>query len=179
MGWVVMARLVSDSSDVELLRQLQFGRLELVEVDVSRLESFMQFGELGEDRSLVAGWWQRLGRLSCVTLGALGRLGGRSLAAGLFALLLLEPCLTHSRSDGADVARFFALAPRTDFELDLLALGERLNALTLDIRHMDEHVVATVASDESEPAVPIEVLHFALHNYQLALFRSDLSAGRR
>ena len=42
----------------------------------------------------------------------------------------------RGRSDGADVARFFALAARADLELDRLTLGERLLALTLDVRHV-------------------------------------------
>jgi hypothetical protein len=33
---------------------------------------------------------------------------------------------------------------------------------------MHEHVIAAVARDEAETSVPIEELHFALHNYQLA-----------
>ena len=141
---------------------------------------------------MVGWWWERLDRLSR-TFGALGRLGGSSLAASLLTLLFLESCLAQSTrlvawprtnldeapglnrmvrrrggSEGADVARFFALAAWTDVELDLLALSERLRALTLEIRHVHEHVVAAVARDETETPVPIEVLHFALHNYQLA-----------
>jgi hypothetical protein len=66
-------------------------------------------------------------------------------------------------SHGADVLCFLALAAWADLELDGLALSQRRSA-GLEVGDVDEHVVATVAGDETEPSIVIEELHFALHN---------------
>ena len=75
-----------------------------------------------------------------------------------------------TESEHADVLRLFTFAPGADIELDGLALGERLDALTLDVRDMHEHIIASLTRDEAEASVYVEELHRALHNYyQLSL----------
>ena len=49
------------------------------------------------------------------------------------------------RSGGTDVLGFVALAALTDVELDLLALVERLVALTCDVGVVDEYVLPALA----------------------------------
>ena len=66
-------------------------------------------------------------------------------------------------SDGADVLGFLALAAGADLELDGLAFGQRRCA-RLEVGDVDEHVITAVAGDETEPAVVVEELHFALHS---------------
>ena len=65
------------------------------------------------------------------------------------------------RSDRADVLRFLALSAGSDVELDALTLVERLVALALDVREVDEHIVALLPGDEAEALLCVEELHGA------------------
>ena len=67
------------------------------------------------------------------------------------------------RCDGADVLGLFALAAWADLELDGLSLREG-RAGGLKVGDVDEDVLTALPGDETEPAVVIEELHFALHN---------------
>src|SRR5262249_41813985 len=65
-------------------------------------------------------------------------------------------------SDRAHVLCFGALSTVADLELDALAFLERLVAVALDCRVVDEDVVALVARDEAVPLLAVEELHSAL-----------------
>jgi hypothetical protein len=64
-------------------------------------------------------------------------------------------------SDEANVLGLFTLAARGDVELDSLTLRKRLVTLGLDVRVMDEHVVAIFTADEAIPLVVVKELHSA------------------
>src|SRR5512139_1836735 len=65
-----------------------------------------------------------------------------------------------TRLDLADVARLhLAVLALGDLELDLLTLVEGLEALTLDLAEVDEHVVAVLLGDEAIALVGVEPLH--------------------
>ena len=68
-----------------------------------------------------------------------------------------------SRCDGADVLGFVALAAGADLELDGLPLRKSRPG-GRQVRDVNEHVLTTLAGDETETSVVIEELHFALHN---------------
>src|SRR3954451_2637718 len=63
------------------------------------------------------------------------------------------------RSDRADVLGFLALPTGSDVELDTLTLVERLVAVALDVREVDEHIVALFPGDEAEALLSVEELH--------------------
>jgi hypothetical protein len=64
----------------------------------------------------------------------------------------------------ANVLGFLALAAGAYLKLDGLALSQG-RPDGLEVRNVNEHVLAaTISRDETEPAVVIEELHFALHN---------------
>src|SRR5919106_739597 len=81
--------------------------------------------------------------------------GGRS-----FATVVYEPW-SHLL-DRADVGRLLTLRPVDDVELDLLALGERLVAVTLNRREVHEYVVTVGAGDEAIPLLVAEPLDRSL-----------------
>ena len=62
------------------------------------------------------------------------------------------------RSDHANVLCLFALPAGSDIELDLLTLGEGLEACRLDAREVHEHVVAIFTADEAVTLVVVEEL---------------------
>ena len=64
-------------------------------------------------------------------------------------------------SDCADVEGFRALAAGTDLELDGLTLVEAAVAIARDVGVVDEHVLASLDGDESEPLLAIEKLYGA------------------
>ena len=84
---------------------------------------------------------------------------GRERAAGRGAGGSRRWCELRSH---ADVLGFVALLARSDVELDVLALVERLVAVTADVRVVDEDVVARLARDEAVTLVRIEELDRAL-----------------
>src|SRR5262245_63233321 len=63
------------------------------------------------------------------------------------------------RSALPDVARLQALRPLHDLELHTLALGKRLESLSLDRGEMHEHVLATLLRDETKTLRVVEPLH--------------------
>jgi hypothetical protein len=63
----------------------------------------------------------------------------------------------------AHLLGFLALAAGAHLELDGLALSQG-RPDGLEVRNVNEHVLAAISRDETEPAVVIEELHFALHN---------------
>ena len=63
----------------------------------------------------------------------------------------------------AHVLGFLALAAGAHLELDGLALSQG-RPDGLEVRDVNEHVLAAISRDETKPAVMIEELHFALHN---------------
>src|SRR5262245_6321259 len=65
------------------------------------------------------------------------------------------------RSDLANVLCFLALPAGGDVELDTLTLVERLVAVALDVREVDEHIVALLPGNEAEALLSIEELHGA------------------
>src|SRR5947209_15178998 len=71
-------------------------------------------------------------------------------------------------SDGPDVLRLFALAPRRNVELNALPLVQRLVARALDVGVMHEDVVAFVTSDETKALFGVEELNGT--NGQIVLF---------
>src|SRR4051794_19004143 len=81
----------------------------------------------------------------------------------------------RQRSERPDVLRFFALAAGRDVELDLLAFLQRLVTIALDVGVVDEHVVATLAGNESEALLGVEELHGTCS--QLSLISSKRPAG--
>src|SRR5688500_1878494 len=58
----------------------------------------------------------------------------------------------------ADVLRFLPLAARCHVELDALTLVERLVAAALDVRIVNEDVVALLTRDEAEALLGVEEL---------------------
>src|SRR6478736_8148933 len=75
-----------------------------------------------------------------------------------------------SRSERTDVLRLRALRPLGDVELDLLVLVQRLVALRLDGRVVNEDVVAAVLlGDEAEALLSVEPLHGALSHAHFLL----------
>jgi hypothetical protein len=64
-----------------------------------------------------------------------------------------------SELNGADVLSFLALSARRDVELDALTVLERLVALALDLREVDEDVFTLIAGDEAVTLLGIEELH--------------------
>jgi hypothetical protein len=73
--------------------------------------------------------------------------------------------------DGSDVLGFLTLAAGRDVELDPLTVLERLVALSLDLREVDEHVLALVTRDESVTLLGVEELHSALcHSVSFSCF---------
>ena len=58
-----------------------------------------------------------------------------------------------------DVLRFLAFTSGSDIELHMLALVQRLVASTLNIRVVDEDVVALLSRDETEALLGVEELH--------------------
>jgi len=64
-------------------------------------------------------------------------------------------------SDRADVEGFRALAAGADLELDGLTLVEAAVAIARDVGVVDEHVLASLDGDESEPLLAIEKLYGA------------------
>src|SRR5205807_4620849 len=81
----------------------------------------------------------------------------------------------------ADVLSFFALPALADVELDALAVLERLVALSLDLRVVDEDVFALVTGDEAVTLLGVEELHGACsHSSSFSffpLYRALLSRG--
>src|SRR3954451_4480933 len=65
------------------------------------------------------------------------------------------------RSERAGVLGFLALPAGSDVELDALTLVERLVAVALDVREVDENIVALLPGDETEALVSVEELHGA------------------
>jgi hypothetical protein len=65
------------------------------------------------------------------------------------------------RSESADVLSFLTFASGADVELDGLAFRKGLHALTLNIRDVDEHVIAVLTRDEAEAPVRVEEFHCA------------------
>ena len=63
----------------------------------------------------------------------------------------------------ANVLGFLALAAGAYLELDGLALSHG-RPDGLEVRNVNEHVLAAISRNETEPSVVIEELHFALHN---------------
>src|SRR3954470_2311012 len=78
-------------------------------------------------------------------------------------------------SERPDVLRLFALAAGRNVELDLLAFMQRLVTIALNVGVVDEHVVATLAGNESEALLGIEELHGTCS--QLSLISSKEPAG--
>ena len=69
-------------------------------------------------------------------------------------------------SDHSNVLRFLTLLAGSDIEFDALTLVQRLEAAALDVREMDEHVVALLTGDEPVTLFGVEELHGALcHKY--------------
>jgi hypothetical protein len=60
-----------------------------------------------------------------------------------------------------DVQGFFALAARSDVELDALALFEGAVAVTLDGGEVHEDVVSALSRDETEALLAVEPFHGA------------------
>src|SRR5262245_27022375 len=71
----------------------------------------------------------------------------------------------------ADVAGLQALRTAGDIELDLLALGQRPETVAGDRRIMNEHVLATLLGNESEPLRLVEPLHCATSHLELLVRR--------
>ncbi len=63
--------------------------------------------------------------------------------------------------DRADVEGFRTLLARADLELDGLTLVKAAVAIARDIGVVDEHVLASLNGDESEPLLAIEKLYGA------------------
>src|SRR6185295_19642940 len=63
--------------------------------------------------------------------------------------------------DQANFLCFFALLARSNFELNLVALVERLVATAFDVGEVDEHVAAAFSRDEAETFFGIEKLYGA------------------
>src|SRR4051794_11039053 len=82
-------------------------------------------------------------------------------------------------SERTDVLGFFALASGGDVEFDALTLGEALVAVTLDCGEVDEHVVATLTSDEAVALLAVEPLHGALCHVLLPLRAPDVHRRQR
>ena len=73
----------------------------------------------------------------------------------------------RSESDRGNPRRLGALGSLSDLELDSLVLLERLVAVALNLRIVDEHVRAvTIGGDEAEALLAVEPLHSSLrHTY--------------
>src|SRR6266540_2795456 len=71
-------------------------------------------------------------------------------------------CLVRKELDRLDVRRLEALRALHDVELDPLAFSQGLVALTGDRGEMDEHIVLTLALDETITLLVREPLHGAL-----------------
>jgi len=69
----------------------------------------------------------------------------------------------------ANVLCFFSLAAGSDVELDVLTLAERLVSVSLDIRIMDEYVIALLTRDEAEALLGIEKLYSSSSQRSLTL----------
>src|SRR6187431_3240534 len=82
-------------------------------------------------------------------------------------------------SERADVLGLFALTSGGHVELDALTLGEALVAVTLDCGEVDEHVVATLTSDEAVALLAVEPLHGALCHVLLPLRALDFHRRQR
>src|SRR5437588_8661227 len=65
-------------------------------------------------------------------------------------------------SDHPNVLRFLTLLAGCDIELDALALVQGLIAVALNIREVDEHILALLTGDETVTLVGVEELHGAL-----------------
>src|SRR5208283_4077322 len=79
------------------------------------------------------------------------------------------------RSDHLHVAGLFALAARRDVELDLLALLEGAKARALDVRVVDEDVVAVGAGQEAVPLFGVEELDGADRHVSSAFLAFSVS----
>jgi hypothetical protein len=82
-----------------------------------------------------------------------------------------------SGSDGADVLGFLTLPARADIELDALAVLERLVPVALDLRVVDEDVLALVTGDEPVTLLGVEELHSACSHASFLLCFVLLSFG--
>src|SRR5207253_8464860 len=65
-------------------------------------------------------------------------------------------------SDHSDVLRFLTLLAGGHIELDALTLIQGLIAVALNIREMDEHIIALLAGDKAVTLVGVEELDGAL-----------------
>src|SRR5260370_14678315 len=75
----------------------------------------------------------------------------------------------------ADVGRLEPLRALGDLELDLVALGQALEALGLNAAVVDEHILATLHLDEAVPFRVVEPLDGALcHTSGSSLLRTSL-----
>src|SRR3954454_18465779 len=72
-----------------------------------------------------------------------------------------QPAARSASSDEPDVLGLFALAAGREGELDALTLFEGLVTRTLDVRVVNDHIVAAVAGDEAEALLSVEELHSA------------------
>src|SRR5688500_17242160 len=70
-----------------------------------------------------------------------------------------------SGSDDPNVLRLLALAAGRDVELDPLTLLEGAVPVALDVREVDKHVVAALASDEAVALLIVEPLHGASSHF--------------
>jgi hypothetical protein len=67
---------------------------------------------------------------------------------------------------------FVTLPARGDVELDLLAFAQRLVAVALNIRIVDEQIFALVAGDEDEALLRDQELHSSSSHYVISLLNS-------
>ena len=61
-------------------------------------------------------------------------------------------------SDDANALSLISLAALADFELDALTFFERAVTRSLDVREVNEHVVAVLSRDEAEALLVVEEL---------------------
>src|SRR3954454_1076403 len=88
-----------------------------------------------------------------------------------------QPAARSASSDEPDVLGLFALAAGREGELDALTLFEGLVTRTLDVRVVNEHIVAAVAGDEAEALLSVEELHSACSQQILFSFRRFHPSG--
>ena len=66
---------------------------------------------------------------------------------------------TSRRLENANVLRFLPLPPGRNIELDMLTLVEGLVAAALNVRVVDEDILALLSRNESEALLGVEELH--------------------
>lgn len=77
--------------------------------------------------------------------------------------------------DYSDVAGFLALAPRSHFELNFLALVERLVTVPLDIGVVDEHIIALLTRNKAETLLGVKKLYCSCcQRFSFLLLRASL-----